>query len=268
MKSNHITSNRPRAILLGLAALLGLAVLLGLFVGFSKLREIYLEQCVIRDVTTQVSISSGKLIKAQLLAESFGLTNGANLATIDFERRRAEILKKIPTLKSITISRQLPNQLTIVAEERTPIAKLGVRGAREMSGRVVDDEGMVFPCRIGIRLLPTIVEPNAPGTPIGRPLSGHARAALQLLEACRQPDFSELAIQAIDISHPDFLLATLGNYSKAKIAWEGMGGDAPAARTLLENLLTQLLQAIRSQVLPNTKIWNATIPDKIFANQQ
>lgn len=267
MKVNKIKrrGNGP-AVLLGL---IGFAlVAAGLMFGYEKLHEIWCEQCQVVDVSEQVTVISGKMVKPDVIAENLGITNGANLATLDFAAGRREILRKIHTLREITITRELPDRVHIVAEERTPIARMGVRGHRKVTGRVVDFEGMVFICQRGTQTLPTISEPSAPGTPSGQRLSNRARSALTLIETCRNPEFAELAVQDVDISKPDYLLVTLGNYSKAKISWDGMDDAGSRPKADLEARLRNLVAAIRSRVAPTTVIWNATIPDRIFADTQ
>ena len=269
MKGNSIKSGgRHRGVLVLLAAICACAVAFAAAMGFSRLREAYEEQCVIEDIAEQVDISSGKMVKPDVIAENLGLRVGTNLARIDFAERREEILKKIPTLRDISITRTMPRRLRIVAEERVPVARLGLRGRKGVTGRVVDSEGMVFFCQRGTHLLPTIVEPRAPGTQSGHRISGRARAALSLVEACREPDFVELGVQDVDISRPDYLLATLADYSRLKIAWDGMDSPSSKSRAELERRLGQLLRVIRSRVGMGAKIWNATLPDRIFADTQ
>lgn len=268
MKPNKIQHGDRKGVLFVVAAILLSGIGIGLAVGFNKLRDLYLEQCVIRNPTTQVSISAGEMVKADVIAENLGLLAGANLALIDFAARRDELLKKVPTLKSVTITRYLPDRVSVVTEERTPIAKLGIRGFRRTTGRVVDSEGMVFMCLRGTQLLPTINEPQAPGTAAGHKIQRRTLAALRLIEACREPNFAELGVQDIDVSKPDFLLATLGDYSKAKIAWEEMDESTAVSREALVTKLDQLVKAIRSKVGTGTVIWNATMPNQIFADSQ
>ena len=83
-----------------MAALVAVVVLLVVgALGFGKLRDIYLEQCVITDMAEQVSITSGKMVKADVIAENLGLRKGVNLAKIDFvEKRRAGLEKWLDTV--------------------------------------------------------------------------------------------------------------------------------------------------------------------------
>lgn len=262
MKANRIEQGRrPRGPVFVAAAALLAALAAGAVFGFGKLRDLYLEQCVITDMAAQVSVTDGKMVKADVLAENLGLRVGANLALIDFGRRREEVLRRIPTLRSVTISRRLPDKVVVVAEERTPVAKMGLKGRRGPTGRVVDAEGMVFECARGTVLLPTIVESQLPGTPPGRELKGRPLDALRLVVTCREPRFMELGVQDVDTSHPDYLLATIGsNYSKVKIAWDDMDD--------LAWKLARLLEIIRSGAVGPVRTWNATMRNSITADPE
>lgn len=269
MRDNKIEQSGGRRGPLVVAAVIVVALLLvaGAF-GFGKLREIYLEQCVITDMASQVSISSGKMVKADVIAENLGLRKGVNLATIDFEERRRDLLARIPTLRTVTITRKLPDKVEIYAEERVPIAKMNVRGRRGVTDRVVDVEGMVFPCRRGTQLLPAIIEPP-PGTAIGHTLKGRSLAALRLIDTCRDPRFADMSVLDVDISKLDYLLFTLGGtYARAKIAWDGMDDPENHGCDDLVSRLSKLRTAIRTGAADDAKIWNATLPDRIFADSE
>jgi len=251
------------------AAVLGIAILLvGLMLGYDRLRAVYLEQCVITDMDTQVEISQGKMVPVGTLAEELGLKAGANLALIDFQKKREELLERIPNLRSIRISRHLPDRVTVTTEERTPVARMGLTGSRATTGRVVDTDGVVFIWQRGTQTLPTIRETAPTGTPKGHHIAGRALAALRLIEACREPEFLELGVLEVDTSKHDFLVVTLGNYSKLKILWENMDDPNASSRKDLLRRLTNLRDAIRSHVATDTVIWNATLPDRIFADTQ
>ncbi len=269
MKGNKIERRSRGGLWVALGALAVTALAVALAVGYGKLRSLYVEQCVITDMAEQVTITAGKMVKPDVLAEFFGLRKGANVALIDFEERREEILRKIPTLKTVSVSRRLPNRVEIRAEERTPVVRLNVCGRRAASGRVADAEGVVFSCLRGTQSLPTIREPRAPGTAPGQRLRGRALAALDLVTACRESEFAELGLLEVDTSKTDFLVGTLGDYSRVKICWEGMDEGTPAARAALNARLALLLKAVRARCEGlKAVIWNATLPDYVFADTQ
>ena len=268
MKVNRIDNSRRRQrIVLAVKAAVIAVVLGGLVIASAKIRELWLEQCVIRDVTRQVTITDGKMVRADNIAKFLALTNGANLAKIDFAQKRKELLEKFPHLRDLVIVRHLPDRVTITTEERIPVARLNLKGSQTVSKRVVDTEGVVFDFRRGTQALPVIREATAPGTASGRRLTGHTLAALRLLELCGDK-FGELGVLEADASKPDFIVLTLGNYSAAVIAWEGMDEETAASRRNLTKQLEHLTKVISSNVGTGTTIWNATQPGRVFADPQ
>ena len=270
MKGNTIRRNGGSARAAA-AVVAAAAVAAGAFVGYEKLRAVWLEQCRIEDLESQVSITPGTMVQPDIIAEEFGLRPGANLALIDFDERRKAILKKIPNLRAISVVRKLPDKVSIATEERKPVARMGINGRKTPTGKVVDDEGVVFLWQRGTRLLPVIREASAPGSQPGGRLGGRSRAALELIQTCRESDFQDISILEVDVSSPDYLLATLGSdYSRLKIAWEGMDGDRTAAshRSLVRQL-TMLKKAMNSRIGDKAAVWNATDlskPGRIYAD--
>ena len=139
MKENKLKtrqSKRKALVFAGVAALAAAAV--ALYVAYERLHAMWIEQCVVTDFASQVEISDGRMVRADVIAEKFKLRNGANLALIDFDERRREVLKAIPNIRNITISRRLPNRVSISVEERTPAVRLGIKGQKDSSGRVAE----------------------------------------------------------------------------------------------------------------------------------
>lgn len=272
MKTNRIRHpGRGRLVILSLVVLA--LVTAGLALGYNKLRDLWLEQCVIRDMDRQVSVESGEMVKADVIAENLGLRTGGNLATIDFKEKREALLRKVPNLRDIRIRRFLPDRVSVTIEERKPIARVGVLKRKTDTGKVADAEGMVFFCARGTKLLPVILEKPAQGTSAGHRLENRAQSALRLICACHDTEFQELGILDVDITHPDWLLATINtgsSYARLKIAWEGMDApETPDSHASLVRQLTHLRDAIRTHVGDGAVIWNATdysYPGRIYAD--
>lgn len=269
MKENKIKGqNGGRRVLILLGTIACIAATIGLAVAYNCLRDLWLEQCVITDVATQVSITDGKMVRADVIAYEFGLKNGANLALIDFAQKRKEALNKIPNIRDISIARHLPDKVSITVEERVPAVRLGIRGRKVDDGRVADTEGVVFKSSNGTQMLPLIREAATPGTKKGQHLSGRALAALRLLETCRDK-FRELAAIEADVSKPDFITVVLGNdYSEAKVAWDGMDDPSDATQGKLERQLYELTKSYCSRVDDSVRVWNATQPGRVYADTQ
>lgn len=257
---NRIGVPTSRRLLTVLGTVFALLLLAGVMIGFGKLRALWLDQCVITDMASQVEIESGKMVKADVLADEFGIRTGANLALIDFTARRETILRKIPNLRDLQIVRTFPNRVRISQKERIPMAQMGLRGSKRPTGRVVDADGVVFNCwRSTCALLPRIVEPSRNVTAVGARLNGRAYAALQLLAAVGESEFQSLKVLDLDISHSDYILATLGpDYSSAKIAWEGMDTPTVSSHEGLLRQLRRLMFAIRANVDAGPTVWDAT----------
>jgi hypothetical protein len=262
MKPNKMIRKDRHGAWFVMGSVLVTIALIGVYLAYNRLRDVYLEQCIITDFSAQVKITEGKIVKADVIADELGLKKNANLALIDFAERRAAILKKIPTLRSLTITRQLPNKITVVAEDRTPVARVNIAGNKKSSGKVVDSEGVVFSLYPGTSMLPTIYEKKLAASEPGMQLKKRALSALRLLETCRQPEFQDLGVLDVDITKDDYILATLGDYSRVKIAWEGMDDFSPESKIRMTAQLNELAKAIRTRTAP-AQMWNATVPGAV-----
>ena len=105
MKGNRIHASKRRLFVPLAVTVLALAALGGVIVFFGKMRAILLEQAVVREAESQVFIEPGKMVGKGVIAHCLGLTNGANLATIDFDERREDLLRRIPNLRDVRIRR-------------------------------------------------------------------------------------------------------------------------------------------------------------------
>ncbi len=273
MKANKRQSIKGKwSIVAFCAVVVMVALFVGVMVAYNKLRDLYLEQCVIVDVTRQVEISSGKMVKGDIIAEEFGLRNGANLGLIDYDEKRKAILKKIPNIRSIVVTRHLPDRVTIQVEERRPVVRMNVVGARKETVRVADTDGMVFRCQRNTGLLAIVREAREKVTPIGSELKGRSLAALRLWEVAHEGDATatgvKLGILEVDVSQRDYLVATLGDYSQAKIAWEGMDQPTESNRKNLEVRLKMLREALAAAKGLNVRVWNVTLDNRVYADKR
>jgi len=246
-------------VVLVAAAALG-AVIWGATAGYGALMSAYDEQCRVLDADVDVAVvvnGSAQMVSRDLVVDFFGLTNGANLAQIDFARRRAGLLKT-PNIRDIRIERRMPNRVTVEVFERTPIARVAGRSRRSATDRVVDVEGVVFRFQRNIADLPIIREAEQTNTPPGHKLVGSAAAAVHLVAAlAAATDLGDFRVLEIDTSPHDYLLLTLGNYARAKMAWEHMGKDDAAAKASLKGQLSRLARALETRLTPGTTLWNA-----------
>lgn len=267
MKTRNKDNRSTRRTIATLASVIVLAAIIaGVVVAYKQLQSLWIEQCAITDVNSQVQIQTGKSIAKDTVRELFGLRNGANLALIDFARRREEVMKKYPVVKSIGISRRLPDGVSITVTEREPFARMGISGSKQDLGRVCDDEGVVFSRRRGAEMIPMIREASGPGTMPGAVLDGRSRAALSVLLAAREAEYSALNILEIDVRKPDYLLITLADHSAIKFRWNGMEKPTPESDAALRSQLTKVTQVIATNLSGATQVWNATQPGLITAD--
>ena len=247
------------------------AALTGIAFGVTSLRKTWREQCVVTDRELDVVIDNRKdeqrrMVHPDIITLYFGLTNGANLATIPFAELRGKLLGRIPNIADLKIERRLPNRVTITVVEREPAVRITTLKGRADSGRVADLEGVVFPFSCNVSALPVIREATA--TPAGKRLTGMAAAAVRLVEEAALPELADLSVLEVDTTHADYLLVTLGDYSRARIAWDRMCEDTRASRTSLTNQLTRLSKAIATRVITQPTLWHATdygSPGRVFA---
>ena len=275
MKKKITTKNGGKGkqvvVLIAIAATaIAIVAGIGVTAAFKKLKRTYELQCYITDTGEQVEVITGKIVPARLIINHFGLTNGMNLAHVPFAELRDRLIKDTPNLRDIKITRTLPNKVRVEAFERVPVVRVIGSGANANPNYTADSEGAVFwyPRR-DTTLLPIIRESGKNTSAPGARLAGPALSALWLLEEAAAPEFSILKIQQVETIKQDYLFATLGDSSRAKIAWEDMDKDTKASRTSLRRQLKRLSQAMQSNVAAGTKLWNATdwgVPGRIYAN--
>lgn len=243
----------------------------GISVGVGALREIWLQQFRVQDPAIDVVItSSGAIVQPEVITLHFGLTNGANLATIPYEEKRASLIKRIPNIRDISIERRLPRRVTIDVKEREPAVRVAPHKG-EYAGLVADYDGVVFRYFNGGQM-PIVRESAEVHHEPGQNLEGQAAAAIQLVrllaDAAEEKDVTgsaELAfmrVLEVDTSNKDYLLVTLGDYSTAEIAWERMGENSEIARKSLRRQLVRLAQAINARITPRATRWIATEYEK------
>ena len=264
-------SSRPRGLIaclvLGLLLLAGVGY--GVMRGTGALATEWEKQFRIEDPELDVVITTGKMVRPEVVTLLFGLTNGANLAEIPFEERRLKILERIPNIRDIQIERRLPRRVNIAVHEREPLARIASPRGRIQANHVADREGVVFRFANNTSLLPIVREAVSPPTPPGKRLTGHVAAALRLVETAAQPDFADLRVLEVETANKDYLLVTLGNYDRAKFAWEHMDDDTRQSRDSLRRQLRRLRDVIATHTTPRATTWIATdwsTPGRFYAS--
>ncbi len=262
---------RRLLLLAALVLVCGGFVCWGFAVGVGALREVWREQFRVQDSAIDVVVtSSGKNVTPATIVYYFGLTNGANLATIPYDELRKSLIARIPNIHDISIERRLPRRVTVDVKEREPAVRIAPPKGASDSGLVADYDGVVFRTYNSPRL-PIIRESSEIRHTAGHRLEGHARAALQLVHLLAEvadgksdapPALADLRVLELDTSKKDYLLVTLGDYSTAEIAWDHMGEDSEIAHQSLRRQLVHLAQAIATRLTPRATRWIATEYEK------
>ena len=249
-------------VILAIAAVFGIYKLCALAV--SKLRACWEAQCVITDVTTQVSISSTPHVKEEHVREWFSLTNGCNLAHLDLAATREQVLKEHPIVKDMSVRRHLPNKIEIAVEERLPIARVNLKRVGEIARwDVVDVDGMVFEyARKDSKKLPVISE-KTPSAQRGERLSGRALTALRLVELCALRNVASLPECEVSTDSPTYLKVTTENYSTVLIAWSLLDDPSDPEQPAMTTILTNLQQLMNQGLYPDRVTYTITDLDRI-----
>lgn len=182
-------------------------------------------QAATAEETKQIQITPSQHFTEEHIRKTFGLTNGCNLAAINFVEKREMALKTYPLLRNIKISRIHPDKVKIAVEERKPVARINIVHPKDNQGRpfwmVVDSEGVVFDYSLkDSRSLPKIIEskPSAQG---GEKISGKTMIALRLVELSSDKDLAGvMTLTEVDVSNDIYLIARTREDNKIKILWE------------------------------------------------
>ena len=130
--ANAAARRKTYAAVAAVAAAVVGGALWGLSCGYDAMMSAYDEQCRVIDADVDVVVvvtGSAKMVHRDLVTDFFGLTNGANLAEIDFAGKRAELLHT-PNIRDVRIERRMPNRVTIEVFEREPVARVAGQSRR------------------------------------------------------------------------------------------------------------------------------------------
>ena len=229
-----IKRTRDNARRTRLAAAIGVLVLIaavaatGLALGFDALRGIWREQCRITDPELDVVITNNKdqdeqrrMVQPEIITYHFGLTNGANLATIPFAALREKLLGRIPNVRDLKIERRMPKRVMIEVVERDPAVRVAPPKGKSDTGLVADAEGVVFPFYGNVSALPVVPGAPTPGPQPGKRLSGMSAAALRLVEAVASLELTGLSVLEGDRQFDSRAVVSLQNFIDAARA-EGL----------------------------------------------
>ena len=258
-----VIAGLPKGVEMALTALLVVVCTVGFAWGGWALFETYYFRSqnlfVLRDIASNVTITTGKTLTPDLVCEVLGIREGINLFSLPIEQKRCELLEQAPNIRDISIVRRMPDRLAITIIEREPIARVG------SNGRVVDEEGVVFVRYAGTGGLPTIKGSDefAQIKP-GDHLRGMNMAAVRLVNCALRPGF-RLRLLVVDTSKDDYLFLTLSDHRQARIAWDGMQDEEKITEVKMQRQFDQLAKAMDCEIGRSCQLWDAMQPGRIFA---
>ena len=214
----------------------------------------------------RIEITSGEAVPKDLLLKWLEFSDGMpffnpdeGLFASDLARRQSKVLKAAPALVALSISRTSSNVVTVVATERTPLAKF----KDESKSLVIDREGVVFR-RPNIMQLPEITGFSTEALFPGDRITSHSMmaAALEMLQ-CLEAGQSELRkgfVVSIDVSKIDYIKCEFTDGRRAILAWKEMGRGTETSRKWLIAQLDGYVAAIQNPRSRDRKEFDLRIP--------
>lgn len=249
-----VWSNAQRRLMLGLAAAALAVFLLAGVVSGVNYYLMHSGQFVLRHIDVQ----AGDTITRELVCEYLKLQEGMPLFEVDIGRRQQDFLRDAATIRSLSITRRLPDRITVRVIEREPLGRLARRPF------AVDADGTIFVRYLGMESLPCISGYRDGLVVPGARVDGLALAALELFEVLKNNPLP-LPIVDVDVSRGDYLACTMSDQRRVKLAWKHLGEhDARSQRFLLAQL-KGLATAMNSERGQGRASWDATIQGRAYA---
>jgi cell division protein FtsQ len=196
-----------RGLVILLLAAIAVALLVGFYFSLRYAGSLFLSRNSKFELK-QINITSDGRLLPEQLREYAGLQPGINIFSIDFDPLRRK-LEEVPLVESVTISRQLPDTLTINVIER--VARAQIRWNPRALPFLLDRHGVVLPMTRSGQALPLIdglkVDKIRPGDRVEKP---GIRQCLDILLAADQLGLaSQVSFVSFDIRYPDFVTAVV-----------------------------------------------------------
>ncbi len=208
----------------------------------------FLERCLlsqndlfrIQDIKIECS---GEAITAKHVMDYAQLAGLSNIFAFSMAKQRDFLLKTVPRVKAVKISRRLPGELNIEVVERIASARLEMKGYFLS----VDHDGCVLGAAPAAAHLPLISGAAWPGIRPGTRLAGTAiMDALQVLEVSETTNLRDIfQVQRIDLRKREALDLTLASGERVTLAWQYMGTRNALAREHLEGKLFKLGEILK-----------------------
>lgn len=190
-------------------------------------------------------LSDGQRISPSKVKQWAEIEVGMNTHSVNIAKMRTALLR-VPVIKSVDVTRYIPNRLEIKISERLPIACLGVH---RLLG--VDQTGYVFTVAPTRNAMPTItgfVEQISPGTR----LQGRLLNAVEVVDVLnRTPLGGLIRVDVLDVREPDCLLLKLTEGPLVPLKWNDMAMSNPESRLALDGKLRSLARVLDDARMKN-----------------
>lgn len=247
---NHIKVKTAVSIF---AVLVLLALIIGLWSGSRLIvRKLYSRNSTF--VIKHINISGSLMLSPMLVREYTQIDEGLNLFDLNIKQIRSDFLRRVPSVKSMDISRILPDTLEINIIERIPLAKLGRKGPL-----VVDRYGMIFVFKGPTSQLPVLVGYDRKRSRPGVKILGIAQAALEALRAIDEDPSLGLDVARVEVFHEDYLLLRLIDGKIVKLAWDDMGMQTDISQERLAYRLRKVSDVLHTKRGMHLKNLDATV---------
>lgn len=241
-------------------SIIAIVALIGLFVGLWAGSRLIIRRLYSRNSTfviKHIKINGSLMLSPALVREYTQIDEGLNLFAINIKQIRNDFLRRVPSVKSMDISRELPDTLKINIVERIPLAKLG-------SGPlVVDRYGMIFVFKGSTSQLPIIWGYGRKRLRPGVKILGIAQAALEALRAVDEDPSLGLDIARVVVSHEDHLLLYLTDGKVIKLSWDEMGMQTGVSQKKLLMKLSEISSILHSRRGMNLITLDATVDNNM-----
>ncbi|MBQ9430334.1 MAG: FtsQ-type POTRA domain-containing protein [Kiritimatiellae bacterium] len=217
------------------------------------------EQFQLHNMAENLKITTGKMVKEDLVHDQFGLKDGTNLFSVSISTIRKKLLD-VPSIKDVKIVREMPGRLDITIIERTPVAR-----TKELGGWVADSDGVVFMYNlpdVGNLPLIRLSDESAQVEP-GDRLSQMDLEAVRLVCSTMRPD-SKLRLMEIDARNNGFLQLHFSDFRNAMIAWRGMGNPTTASQSSMQSQLDRLEQAMETDIGRAYRSFDARTSGRVY----
>jgi cell division protein FtsQ len=181
--------------------------------------------------------SDGRLTPEQIV-EFSGLANATRLFEVNPRQARAR-LHRLPSVKSASVRRRLPDTIEVRVTERVPLACVALREAGYTDA--ADREGVLLGPRFASSGLPLIEGLQEAGLRPGERLtSPAARAALSVLDLCETTRiFQYLRVRRLDASPEDHMILELENGDRVLFPRERIESKLRRLATILKTIADQ-----------------------------